>query len=60
MGLLAPHDMGIEFIPFLLVDSCWRLAHARARNGLIKAHAGAVGTMACASREIQLHQQVKM
>ena len=39
MGLAGPHNMGPEFIRHMLSESqkVW-LAHARARNSLIKAH----------------------
>ena len=56
----GPHDIGTEFIRQLLSESQKvRLAHTKAREGLIKARAGPGGTMAWALRELQLHQQAE-
>ena len=47
MGLVGLHDLGTEFIRQVLLESQrFLLAHARARDGLIKAGAGPGGTMA--------------
>ena len=57
MGPAGPHDMGMEFIRHVLLESqkVW-LAHARARDSLVKARAGPGGTMVWALKELQLHQ----
>ena len=46
MGLAGPHDLGTEFSWQVSESQRVWLAHARARDGLIKAHAGSGGTMA--------------
>ena len=59
MGL-GLHDVGKEFIRQVLSESqrVW-LAHAKARDGLIKARAGPGGTMVSLLRELQHHPQAE-
>ena len=56
MGLAGLQDRGTEFIGQVLWGSqrVW-LAHAKARDGLIKARAGPRGMMVWALQELQLH-----
>ena len=60
MGLVGLHNMGPEFIRQVLPESQKvQLAHAKAREGLIKARSGLRGTMAWVLRELQLHQHAQ-